>query len=232
MRSADIRRIRKPRAAHTRLSDDEDPGLEAAMHRPPRLGILISGSGRSALNIHGACERGDLDARVALVVAHREEVEGVARCRARGLRVAVVPPGPDLEDRLDACLDAGSVDLVCLAGYLRRFRVGERWKGRALNIHPSLLPKFGGVGMYGLRVHASVLESGDAETGCTVHFADEEYDRGAIVAARRCAVEAGDTPETLAARVFREECVAYPEAIAAVLSRRSSETHARAEGVR
>jgi len=202
------------------------------MHRPARLGILISGSGRSALNIHDACERGHLDATVALVVAHREEVEGVARCRARGLRVAVVPTGPHLEDRLDACLEAGSVDLVCLAGYLRRFRVGERWKGRALNIHPSLLPRFGGAGMYGLRVHAAVLASGERETGCTVHFADEEYDRGAIVAARRCAVEPGDTPETLAARVFREECVAYPDAIAAVLSHRSSQIHAHAEGLR
>jgi formyltetrahydrofolate-dependent phosphoribosylglycinamide formyltransferase len=202
------------------------------MHRPARLGLLISGSGRTALNILDACERGHLDAGVALVVAHREEVEGVARCRARGLRVAVVPTGPNLEDRIDACLEASSVDLVCLAGYLRRFRVDSRWTGRALNIHPSLLPRFGGAGMYGLRVHAAVLASGEPETGCTVHFADEEYDRGAIVATRRCAVEAGDTPETLAARVFREECVAYPEAIAAVLSRRPSEVDARAEAAR
>ena len=80
------------------------------MHRPARLGLLISGSGRSALNILDACERGHLDARVALVVAHREEVEGVARCRARGMRVAVVPTGPNLEDRVDACLEASSTD--------------------------------------------------------------------------------------------------------------------------
>jgi phosphoribosylglycinamide formyltransferase-1 len=202
------------------------------MHRHARLGILISGSGRSALNLLDACERGLLEARIALVVAHREEVAGVARCRARGLRVAVVPPGPGLEDRVDACLAAASVDLVCLAGYLRRFRVGERWRGRALNIHPSLLPKHGGEGMYGLRVHAAVLAAGERETGCTVHFADEEYDRGAIVATRRCAVEPGDTPETLAARVFREECIAYPEAIGAVLARRASVADARSEAFR
>ncbi|MBI1303444.1 MAG: phosphoribosylglycinamide formyltransferase [Phycisphaera sp.] len=202
------------------------------MHRHARLGILISGSGRSALNIADACEHGRLDATVALVVAHREEVEGVARCRARGLRVAVVPTGPNLEDRLDACLEAASVELVCLAGYLRRFRVGERWRNRALNIHPSLLPKFGGAGMYGLRVHAAVLAAGERETGCTVHFADEEYDRGAAVTVRRCAVETGDTPEALAARVFREECIAYPEAIAAVLSRRTRGTEARVEALR
>ena len=193
------------------------------MHTPARLGILVSGSGRTALNIADACERGEVDARIALVVAHREEIDGVARCRARGLRVAVVPPGPALEERIDACLLAASVDLVCLAGYLRRFRVGERWRGRTLNIHPSLLPKFGGSGMYGLRVHAAVLAAGERETGCTVHLADEEYDRGSIVTTRRCAVEAGDTPETLAARVFKEECVAYPQAIATLLSRRATE---------
>jgi phosphoribosylglycinamide formyltransferase-1 len=91
--------------------------------------------------------------------------------------------------------------------------VGARWRGRTLNIHPSLLPDFGGHGMYGMHVHRAVIAAGWTTTGCTVHEVDEEYDRGPIVLQRSCAVFPDDRPETLAARVFDEECRAYPEAI-------------------
>ena len=184
-----------------------------------RLGLLISGGGRTALNIHAACASGALDAKVAIVVAHRDDAEGVLRCREAGLRVAVVPPDATLSDRIDAVLGAADVDLVCLSGYLRRFRVGEHWRGRALNIHPALLPDFGGHGMFGLHVHRAVLAAGRRETGCTVHEVDEEYDHGRTVLVRKCPVFANDTPEALAARVFTEECAAYPEAIRHALSR-------------
>lgn len=183
------------------------------------LGILISGGGRTALNIHAACARGEIDASVSIVVAHRDEAEGVARCRAAGLRTAVLPPSADLPDRIDAVLEAAGVDLVCLAGYLRKFRVGTRWAGRALNIHPGLLPDFGGPGMYGTRVHEAVIARGAKESGCTVHEVDEEYDRGPVLLVRRCPVLDSDTPETLAARVFAEECTAYPDAIRTMLAR-------------
>jgi phosphoribosylglycinamide formyltransferase-1 len=190
-----------------------------------RIGILISGGGRTALNIHDACVRGALDARVALVIAHREEAEGVQRCRAAGLRVALLPPtdgqhATPLADRIDAALEAAAVDLVCLAGYLRHFRVGARWRGRTLNIHPALLPDFGGHGMFGMHVHRAVIAAGRSESGCTVHEVDEEYDRGPIVLRRSCPVLSDDRPETLAARVFDEECKAYPEAIRAFLAAR------------
>jgi folate-dependent phosphoribosylglycinamide formyltransferase PurN len=201
-----------------------------------RLGLLVSGGGRTALNIAAACRSGALDATIAIVVAHRGDAPAVARCREAGLRVAVLPPGPVLrgadlahptayptpdllEDRIDAALAAAGVELVCLAGYLRKFRVGERWHGRALNIHPGLLPRFGGHGMYGLRVHEAVLAAGVAEAGCTVHEVDEEYDHGPAVLERRCPVLADDTPSTLAERVFLEEIRAYPDAIAAYLPR-------------
>jgi phosphoribosylglycinamide formyltransferase-1 len=184
-----------------------------------RLGLLISGGGRTALNIHDACLDGRIDARVAIVLAHRDDIAGVARCRARGLRVAVVPPGDAIPDRIDACLTAAGADLVCLAGYLRRFRVGARWPGRTVNIHPALLPQFGGVGMYGLRVHAAVLASGAEWSGCTVHEVDEEYDHGPTLVERRCRVLPGDTAESLAERVHREETAAYPQAIAMMLDR-------------
>lgn len=186
---------------------------------PARLGLLISGGGRTALNIHAACADGRLDARVAIVIAHREDADGVTRCREAGLRVALLPPGDGLADRIDAVLASAGVDLVCLAGYLRRFRVGQLWRGRTLNIHPALLPDFGGHGMYGLHVHRAVLAAGRTESGCTVHEVDEEYDHGRTVLVRKCAVLAGDSAESLAARVFTEECKAYPDAIRLVLAR-------------
>jgi phosphoribosylglycinamide formyltransferase-1 len=195
------------------------PALSDSPNPPIRLGILISGGGRTALNLARTARDGEIPAEVAIVLAHRDEAEGIARCREAGLRVAVIPPAADLADRLDQVLGAAGVELVCLAGYLRKFRIGTRWAGRAVNIHPGLLPRFGGHGMYGLRVHRAVLEAGVAETGCTVHEVDEEYDRGPVLVERRCSVLAGDTPEALAARVFDEECRAYPEAIRAIAPR-------------
>lgn len=186
-----------------------------------RLGLLISGGGRTALNIHDACRSGAIDARVAVVIAHKDDAPGIARCREAGLRVAVLPPADDLADRIDAVLSAAEVDLVCLAGYLRKFRVGQRWRGRTLNIHPALLPDFGGKGMFGIHVHRAVLAAGRTESGCTVHEVDEEYDHGRTVLVRKCAVLPDDRAETLAARVFTEECAAYPEAIRTMLARRA-----------
>ena len=183
-----------------------------------RLGCLISGGGRTVLNLQDAIERGEVPASVEVVIAHREELAGVERCRDRGLRVEIVPveAGDTLADRIDAVLESVGVELVCLAGYLRHFRVAPRWSDRVVNIHPSLLPRHGGRGMYGDRVHAAVLEAGDAESGCTVHAVDEIYDHGAVLLQRRCPVEPGDDTESLAARVFAEECQAFPDAIAAI----------------
>ena len=180
---------------------------------PTRVAVLVSGGGRGAANLARACDAGEVAARIELVVAHRFDAPAVARCRDLGLRVAVLPKGPDLDDRIDEVLEAARTDLVCLAGYLRRFRIGTHWAGRALNVHPGLLPRFGGTGMYGHRVHRAVLDAGVAESGCTVHEVDEEYDHGPTVVERRCPVLPGDDPERLAERVFAEEVVAYPEAV-------------------
>ena len=155
---------------------------------------------------------------VAVCVVTRADAGAVDRCRAHGIPVAVVAPEPaeTFDDRVDAALRAYDVNFVCLAGYLRRFRVGA-WHGRALNIHPALLPDFGGQGMYGDRVHRAVLEAGSTVSGCTVHWVDGAYDTGKHVVQRRCPVLPGDTAELLAARVFAEECRAYPEALRQVL---------------
>ena len=187
---------------------------------PARIGALASGGGRTVVNIAEACARGDVPARVAVCVVTRADAEAAARCRAAGVSVEVVPPEPaaTFDDRVDAALRAHGVEWVCLCGYLRRFRV-DAWRGRALNIHPALLPEFGGAGMWGMRVHEAVLAAGRQESGCTVHWVDDEYDHGAPVVQRRCPVLPGDTPQALADRVFREECAAYPEALRAVVGR-------------
>ncbi len=179
--------------------------------RKARLALLISGGGRTALNIHDEIQNGRLDAEVAVVVASRE-CAGAKRCRERGLSV-IVERGVIREDRLCEILRENDVDLVCLAGYLKLLPIPPGWEDRVLNIHPALLPKFGGPGMYGDRVHRAVIETGESVSGCTVHVCDGEFDRGQIVLQRECPVMPGDSPETLAARVFEQECIAYPEAI-------------------
>ena len=203
------------------VPDVADRRVQLTPAETVRIGALASGGGRTVINIAHACARGEIPAMVAVCVVTRADAGAVDRCRAHGIPVAVVAPEPaeTFDDRVDAALRAYDVNFVCLAGYLRRFRVGgtDAWKGRALNIHPALLPDFGGQGMYGDRVHRAVLEAGRTESGCTVHWVDGAYDTGKHVVQRRCAVHPGDSAETLAARVFAEECVAYPEALRQVL---------------
>ena len=176
-----------------------------------RLVLMISGGGRTALNIADEIDSGNLDAEIAMVIASRECV-GAERCRDRGLNV-IVERGVLPADWLGEVLQMAEVDLVCLAGYLKLLPIPAGWEGRILNIHPALLPKFGGPGMYGDRVHRAVLEAGEQISGCTVHLCTDEFDRGPIVVQRTCPVLPDDTPETLAARVFEQECIAFPEAI-------------------
>ncbi len=182
-----------------------------------RLVLLISGGGRTALNIADEIDAGRLNAEIALVIASRECV-GADRCRERALPV-VVERGVIPEPRLTEILDEARADLVCLAGYLKLLPIPNAWRGRILNIHPALLPKFGGPGMFGDRVHRAALEAGEQISGCTVHLCTDEFDRGPIVVQRTCPVLPDDTPETLAARVFEQECVAYPEAIRITLGK-------------
>lgn len=188
---------------------------------PLRVGCLISGGGRTVLNLEEAIARGEVPARIEVVVAHREDIAGVRRCRDAGLRVEVVPTSDgrsrdELAAGTDAVLESAGVELVCLAGYLRHFRVDDRWTDRVINIHPSLLPRHGGRGMYGDRVHAAVLEAGDRESGCTVHLVDEIYDHGGVILQRRCPVRTDDSIETLAGRVFEQECLALPQAVTGI----------------
>lgn len=186
------------------------------MH-PPRIfrtAILVSGGGTNALSLLRASAAREIPIAVVAVIAHRADIPAVERCRAAGIEPIILPlpAGDAASDAIDAALRSVGTELVLLAGYLRHFRIGA-WAGRTLNIHPALLPEFGGKGMFGEQVHAAVLRSGVRESGCTVHFVDDQFDHGATVVERRVPVLDSDTPRTLAARVQQEEAAAYCEAI-------------------
>jgi phosphoribosylglycinamide formyltransferase-1 len=159
-----------------------------------------------------------LHAEVALLVATNAEHGAVEKAQAAGVKTLVLPPMASQEDWdhqvADALYEAG-VSLLVLAGYLRMVShvLLEAFPNRILNVHPALLPSFGGKGMYGLRVHQAVLEYGCRVSGCTVHLVNERYDTGPILAQACVAVEENDTPETLSARVQTQEHRLYPRCI-------------------
>lgn len=184
----------------------------------PRLAVFISGSGRTLINLADRCDREQLPATVALVVASRP-CRGAELARARGLPVVLDPPGGWTYATLTALLREHDITLVVLAGYLKLLPISPALAGRALNIHPALLPDFGGPGMYGHHVHAAVIAAKRTTSGCTVHECSDQYDRGPILAQAQCPVDPADTPDTLAARVFALELDLYPRAIAAALAR-------------
>ena len=182
-----------------------------------RMVCNVSGGGRTVLNFQDRIEAGELDAEIALVIADRE-CKAIERCAARGLAVELIPwargtDPADWGDRAWTRIEETGADLVCNAGFLRLLTVPPAWENRIFNIHPALLPEFGGKGMYGDHVHRAVLEAGREESGCTIHFVTNEYDTGPIVLQRRVPVKIDDDVDRLAARVFQAECEAYPEAV-------------------
>ncbi len=191
----------------------------------PRLTVLISGSGSTLQNLIERTSSGDLSASIVGVVASRAGIFGIARAERAGLLAAVVErkPADTFSERVFAAIRETAPDLVILAGWLHLLTIPPDYENRVLNIHPSLLPAFGGAGMYGRRVHEAVLASGATVSGCTVHFADNTYDTGPIVLRREVPVLADDTPDTLAARVQAAECEAYPDAIRRIWEERRSE---------
>ncbi|MCX8072849.1 MAG: phosphoribosylglycinamide formyltransferase [Candidatus Binatia bacterium] len=186
--------------------------------RPPRLAVLLSGSGSTLQNLVEKIGSGELQARIELVVSSRADAYGLVRAQQAGLRSAVVPRKEftsvdAFNDALHAVLDTAEVDLVVLAGFLSPFQLRGRYQLRVLNVHPALIPAFCGKGFYGLHVHRAVLAAGVKVSGCTVHFADDEYDQGPIIFQECVPVLESDTPEILAARVQAVERRLYPAAI-------------------
>lgn len=200
--------------------------------RPPlRVACLVSGRGRTVMNLADRIGRDDLPIEIVLVAATRTGVAAIDAAAQRGLPTYVVAaedamgaPTPSraapvaaVDEALDRALEAARPDLICLCGYLRLFRVG-RWAGRVVNIHPGPLPDFGGKGMYGERVHRAVLDAGLGETRCCVHLVDDQYDHGPVIADRRVMVLPADTPESLAARVRRAEEELLPDVLRRIAS--------------
>jgi len=192
--------------------------LEKPLSRPIRLGVLISGGGTTLENFLSRIALGELSAEIPLVIASRPDCGGIGKSRAAGLRCEVVARKEFADTRsfsqeVFARLREAGVDLVVLSGFLSLIEIPDDFRYRVLNIHPALVPAFSGHGFYGRRVHEAALARGVKVSGCTVHFADNEYDHGPIIRQRCVPVREDDTPETLAARVFEAECELYPECI-------------------
>ncbi|VTT99271.1 phosphoribosylglycinamide formyltransferase : Phosphoribosylglycinamide formyltransferase OS=Planctomyces limnophilus (strain ATCC 43296 / DSM 3776 / IFAM 1008 / 290) GN=Plim_1759 PE=4 SV=1: Formyl_trans_N [Gemmataceae bacterium] len=203
----------------------------------PRLVALISGGGTTLQNLIDRAAAGRLGVELVGVVSSKAGAFGVERARRAGVPFAIVERGrggngggdketrsgslsPSFPERVWSAVRTFNADLVALAGWLHLLPIPADFRHKVLNIHPSLLPAFGGKGMYGRHVHEAVLEYGAKVSGCTVHFADDTYDTGPIVIQRSVPVVEGDTPDALAARVFEAECEAYPEAIELVAAGR------------
>ncbi len=179
-------------------------------NRRPRLAVLLSGSGRTLQNLIDRIQDGRLHASIAGVGSDRADAFGLQRALDHGLEARTLKDA----SATWAWIAELDVDLVVLAGYLKLLPITPEFAGRVLNIHPSLLPRHGGKGMHGDRVHHAVLAAGDAESGCTVHLCNERYDEGRTLLQARVPVLPGDTASALAARVFAAECEAYPAGIA------------------
>ncbi len=185
---------------------------------PLRIGVLLSGEGTSLENLFEHIDAGEVPGRVVVVIASKEKAGGLERARRRGVPAVAVPRAkfPDVHgfnDALHAELAHYEIDLLALLGFLSLFELRGKFEGRAINVHPALIPAFCGAGYYGRRVHEAVLESGAKVTGATVHLVDEHYDHGPILLQEAVSVLDDDTPDSLAARVQAAERRLVPEAI-------------------
>ncbi len=183
-----------------------------------RVAVLLSGAGTSLENLFEQIESGDLPAQIVVVVGSKEDAGGLERARRRGVPVLAVPrkrypDTSDFNDAIHAELDRHDVDLVACLGFLSPFETRGKFDGRAINVHPALVPSFSGKGYYGRRIYEAVLAAGVKVTGATVHFIDAEYDRGPIILQEAVAVLDDDTPAALAQRVQAVERRLVPEAI-------------------
>jgi len=185
---------------------------------PLKIGVLLSGGGRTLENLVDEINAGRLGAQIAVVISSSPDAYGLERARKHSIEAHAIElrrhRGPRaFSEAITRSLRAAGVELVVLAGFLKLYLIPFEYAGCVMNIHPALIPKYCGKGFFGHHVHEAVLAAGETESGCTVHWCDNEYDHGPIILQRKVPVLPGDTPDTLAARVFEEECKAYPEAI-------------------
>ena len=185
---------------------------------PIDLAVLISGGGTTLKNLIEQIDQGFLNAKIQVVISSRSDAPGLIIAENAKLPHHLChrfdyPCTPTFSQALFERLAPYKIDLVCLGGFLDLWKIPDCYRGRVMNIHPALLPAFGGKGFYGLHVHQAVLQAGIPITGCTVHFCDDKYDQGPIILQQTVPVIPDDSPESLQRRVFEAECEAYPEAI-------------------
>ena len=187
-----------------------------------KIAIFASGDGSNFRKIYNQIQKGDIPAKIVLVVSNNPRCGAIIFACEQGLENFIVNhtrfPNSDTRDkRLLQALLKSEVELICLAGYMKLLPVEivKEYQNRILNIHPALLPQFGGKGFYGMKVHEAVIEAGAAESGVTVHLVDEEYDHGKIIAQKKVKVQSGDTAKTLAKRVLKVEHDLYPKVVKA-----------------
>jgi len=187
------------------------------MLTPLRIAVLISGGGTTLRNLIEKIQTKSLTAEIQLVISSNPKAAGLRSAEAAAIPTLVVEKkslsAEAFSEAIFAPCRKANVDYVVMGGFLKHVLIPPDFQNRVLNIHPALLPAFGGKGMYGLNVHAAVLAAGAKFSGCTVHFVDNEYDHGPVVLQRQVAVRPDDTPESLQARVFATECEAYPAAL-------------------
>jgi phosphoribosylglycinamide formyltransferase-1 len=191
------------------------------------IAVLISGGGTTLRNLIEKIAARELPVEIRLVISSNPEAAGLQYAMQARIPTRVVEKTKALsaeqfsEAIFQPCREAG-VRYVVMGGFLKHVLIPPDFENRVVNIHPALLPEFGGKGMYGLKVHQAVLDTGARVSGCTIHFVDNQYDHGPIILQRRVEVREGDTPETLQARVFAAECEAYPEALRLIAAGRAS----------
>lgn len=191
-----------------------------------KIGVLASGNGSNLQAIINACESGVISgAKVVIVLSNHRDAYCLERARKHNIEGIFVDPKEyenteKYSQKLSELLKEKQVELVCLAGYLLKLgnSLIKQFENKIINIHPALLPKFGGKGMYGHHVHEAVLAAGEKESGCTVHFVNEIYDSGRIILQKKVPVYDNDTPDTLAKRILEQEHKAFPEAIKIVIN--------------
>ncbi len=193
--------------------------------QPPHpVAVMVSGTGRHLNHLAQLASSGELPIEIRLCISSKTGVGALQFAEHWNIPVEVPDPARDLSpeaygEMIFAMLEERGVQTVILAGFLRFLPIPTRWENRVLNIHPSLLPAFGGAGYYGHHVHDAVIKRGCTLSGCTVHYVDNVFDNGPILVQRSCKVHASYDPDTLASRVFEQELIAYPEAIRMHLAR-------------
>ncbi|MDZ7807452.1 MAG: phosphoribosylglycinamide formyltransferase [Gracilimonas sp.] len=190
------------------------------------LVVFASGSGTNFQSLIDAIEEGELSARIRGLITDKPDIGSIERANKHGIPHKVIPPSSfdsesEFADTLLQQLKAWDTDLIILAGYLKKIplQVIENYENKILNIHPSLLPKYGGKGFYGSNVHKAVIKNQEPVSGCTVHLVNEDFDKGPILAQTEVSVQPDDTPQSLAARILKQEHELLPATVQEYLNK-------------